>query len=171
MWLVGFSSPTRDWTWGLGCESTESQPLDHQGIPSSCIIFRSHQPSGINQIILLCSIVSKQYSFALRRGNVSISLKHRGLSSLLLQTMCDHVQLQVDLSVLMCMFNKWPWIPKIGRIVCYSVAWNFHFLGDFVSQSSPRKADRERTSPKQSLISCTVFSQTTSSSHIPYLCD
>ena len=32
--LWDFSSQTRDWTWTPGSESTESKPLDHQGIPS-----------------------------------------------------------------------------------------------------------------------------------------
>ena len=31
--LWNLSSLTRDWTWALGSESTESKPLDHWGIP------------------------------------------------------------------------------------------------------------------------------------------
>ena len=39
-------------------------------------------------------------------------------------------------------------VPKARRTVCCSVAWDSHFLADFGSQSSPRKADIDKTSPK-----------------------
>ena len=36
--LRNLSSLTRDWTWALGSESAESQPLDRQGIPYNSLI-------------------------------------------------------------------------------------------------------------------------------------
>ena len=31
--------PTRDWTWALGSESAESEPLDHREVPRAAVLF------------------------------------------------------------------------------------------------------------------------------------